>query len=451
MNIVLFFSTFLAFIGLYAVLGLLASKKINTITDYFLAGRNLGIGSVMFTLIATQIGGGMLLGTSQQAYEVGIYGIMYTLGMAIGFILLASGFAAKLQSFNVATVADLFYIRYNSLGLKKLASLLSIITMSGILIGQIVGSKTLLMGLGFFNEPFFLTFWLFTILYTMIGGLKAVVATNIFQVLFIFIIFGGIFIYSIYLDPQSLITLAKTQKYFNPPAFSATSLTATLLMPALFSLIEQDLAQCFFAAKNKRVAALSALGASICLLTFALVPIYFGMKAHFLGLSIPAGTSPLIPILQTLVPDMILILALCGIMTAIISTADSLLCAISSNIAYGFDLSFLGGTQLNRSKCITLFAGIGALGASYFVPQNVVRVLIESYEISVGCLLIPLLFCYFTDNVKKEAAIGAIIGGLIGLIGFRFWVPPIPKEILTIIFSLIGYGIGWILPLHNTR
>ena len=237
MNTMLFFTVFIAFGIIYTIIGLFASRKITTITDYFLAGRNLGLSSVMFTLIATQLGGGMLLGTAQQAYQFGLYGIMYTLGMSLGFLMLGSGFAAKLQSLNVATTAELFETRYNSVTLKKFASVLSIITMGGILVGQVVGARTLLMGLGLFNEPIFIAFWLFTIWYTMVGGLKAVVLTDVFQVIFIIMLFTGIFLYTLWLQPQELFTIINSQQYFDSAQINTSTLLATLFMPAFFSLV----------------------------------------------------------------------------------------------------------------------------------------------------------------------------------------------------------------------
>ena len=40
----------------------------------------------------------MLLGTTQHAYSIGIFGIAYTIGMVIGFLLLAAGVAGKLRN-----------------------------------------------------------------------------------------------------------------------------------------------------------------------------------------------------------------------------------------------------------------------------------------------------------------------------------------------------------------
>ena len=446
MNIPLFLALFSGLTLFYFLLGTIASKNIHSTTDYFLAGRNLGFFMVTFTLIATQLGGGMLLGTSQDAYKMGLFGILYTVGITLGFLALSCGLASRLQSLNVETTAQLFETRYNSIALRKIASLLSILTLCGLLIGQVVASRTVMSGLEISNEYFFLGFWFFIIAYTMIGGLKAVVVTDLFQVLFIILIFGGIFIYALIRDPNSLFSLIpSTQQHnFALQTITASSMLVTILMPALFSLIEQDLAQRFFAARSKKIAALSALSASIFMIIFALIPIYFGIQARMLNLPLADGASPLIPLLTFLTNEFVVALALCAIIAAITSTADSLLCAVSSNIAQDFDFSFIGiHNKLHLSRILTLSTGLVALIGSYFVPQNVICVLIGSYEISVVCLLIPLVISYFKPDLNKNAAFGAVFCGFAGFIVFR--IAPLaylPKECAALMLSALGYFCG---------
>ncbi|MCK5632389.1 sodium:solute symporter family protein [bacterium] len=442
MNSLLFISMFSILGIIYFFLGIYASKSIKTTADYFLAGRNLGFIPVTLTLIATQLGGGMLLGTSAEAYNVGYYGLLYTIGMSMGFILLGLGFAAKLQSLNVATTAELFETRYSSPSLKKVASFLSIITLCGILIGQIVAARSLMLGLGINSELILILFWIGVIAYTMVGGLKAVIITDTFQVGFILLIFAGIFVYALFNEPGSFFSFAnivQQQKLFSDVSFSA--LFGVALMPALFSLIEQDLAQRFFAARTKKIAAYAAIGASIFLILFSLVPIYFGIKAKMIGITVQG--SPLIPVIGNLAGEFILVLATCAIVAAITSTADSLLCAISSNIAQDFKPAFLQEkNSLSFSKWVTLITGIVAIIASYLVPQNIISILKGSYEISVSCLLVPLLFSYFKKDLNKNAALGSIAMGAVGLILFRMYPISFPREIVTLSMSLAGYALG---------
>lgn len=443
MDITIFLIIFSALTIFYLYLGAKTSQTVSTTHDYFLAGKNLGIWSVTFTLIATQIGGGMLLGTSAEAYQVGIYGILYTLGMSMGFLILGFGLASKLQGLGVATTAQIFEVKYKSIALKKFASILSIATMCGILVGQIVASKNLIVGLGIDNEIIFLAFWAFIIIYTLLGGLAAVVVTDIAQVILIILVFGAIFVSSVIKKPSSLLSIFNSpmNNSFNWNLADGTKLTSILVMPMLFSLIEQDLAQRFFASRTGRVAAMSATLAGTFMLCFACIPIYFGVQAKMLGLQIPTGGSPLIPFLESNTSAVLMAVAVCGILAAITSTADSLLCAISSNIAQDFDFNFGIENTLSRSKIITFVVGSCALGASYLVTTNIIDILVESYAISVSCLLVPILFS-LTDKVhSKTGAWYSAIAGLTGFVLFK-WYPVNFHQLITIAASLTGYLIG---------
>ena len=123
---VLFLSIFIGLGLVYLMIGLFVSRGIKTKEDYFLAGRKLGLLPLTFTLIATQVGGGMMLGTAAESYKLGYFGIFYTLGISLGFLILGLGLASKLRSFNVSTTAELFETKYRSVFLRKVASLLSV-------------------------------------------------------------------------------------------------------------------------------------------------------------------------------------------------------------------------------------------------------------------------------------------------------------------------------------
>jgi SSS family solute:Na+ symporter len=444
MDTILFLTIFSALGALYFYLGIKASAKVTTATDYFVANRQLGVWQISSNLIATQVGGGMLLGTAASAYMNGYYGLCYTVGMAIGFLLLASGIAARLQQFTVTTTAQLFEVQYGSVVLKKIASLLSIATLFGILIAQVVGFKSLMVALGFGSWFIVLPFWISVIAYTMIGGLRAITINDMVQLAIIIITFGGIFGYLMFMDPLSLWnTFTAQTTVFQAQQMSLASVSSIILMPGLFSLIEQDLAQRFFASRTKAVATLSAMNAAFFLMLFAVIPVYLGMQAKLMGIAIPEGANPLIALLQSILPQTIFALALCAIVAAIISTADALMNGISANITQDFKLqAVLGYDGLRISKITTLLVGISSLIASYLVSPNIIDIIISSYQISVCCLLVPLLFCYYRKTNPQLAAYAAITGGLLGLLFGTVVQLPVPKELVALSLSLLGYWLG---------
>lgn len=449
MNTLLFLIAFIGLGIIYFIIGMFASRNITNLTDYFLAGRGLGILPVTATVIATQIGGGMLIGTAEKAYYHGIYGIFYTLGMSIGLLLLSTGIAGKLQALNIHSIAEVFEVCYGSTRLKILGSVLSIITFSGILIGQIVALKSLLIGLGFTNPLVFASFWTFILAYTIVGGLSAVVATDMIQVAIIVLVFSGIFIVNLLQEPASFFTwqsLVDFQGQFKSITVTPLKMLPIVIAPALFSLIQQDLAQRFFASKTKAVATTSAFISGIFLLLFSLIPIYFGMKARIFGLS---EESAFTKYLEYTTNEYVMIFAICALIAAITSTADSLLNSISLHIAK--DLEFLHPTTNNKlvdAQLSTLGVGVITFIGSYLVPQDVINILIASYEISISALFIPIFISYFKKRLYVEAAWGGIIGGMIGFIVFNFFlnVPyELPREVLSLGLSSVGYVLGEML------
>jgi len=463
MDLVFFLVLLSIFIAIYSVIGWYTSKQVKNVTDYFLAGRSLGVLSVTSGLLATQIGGGTLLGTASLAYDAGFFGLVYSLGMVVGLFILSMGVAARLQSFNIATTAELFEVGYGSHTLKKWASFLSIVTLSGILVSQIVASKALFAGIGINHESVFLLFWFFIIFHTVIGGLESVIVVETYQVFFIFLTFVGIFLYCIvpefagieFVNFVTLFTnaLSIQKTTFAQENFSFSYYISAFVITACFVLIEQDIAQRFFAARTRLVATVSALCAGILLILFSCIPIYFGMKARLLGLPITPDINPLMPSISRLTNDIVVVLATCGVIAAISSTADSLLCAISSNLAQDFDMSWIGIQRgLYQSKIITLSIGILVLTCSYLIPHSIIEIIIKSYALSVSCLFVPLVYAYYSDTLKKQAAYGAVIAGFVGFMGvpliayvYPDWFVYVPQDLAPVLLSGIGFLIGYIV------
>jgi Na+/proline symporter len=244
----------------------------------------------------------------------------------------------------------------------------------------------------------------------------------------------------------SLDSLRAAQQHFSAQVPDMHTLIIMLLMPALFALFEQDLAQIFFASKTKKVATMAAIATTVFMLTFGLIPIYLGAQAQLMGMAVATNHSPLLALIKSISNSFILVMVACGILAAIASTADALLCAIGANITQDFSLSFLGLSPLVESKATIFTMGMVVLGLSYVIPSNVISILIRSYELPVNCLLIPILAAYFFDDaVKRYAGIGGLLGGLAGLVFFNFIFPVSLPSLYTLGLSLAGYLVGFFL------
>ncbi|NGX60672.1 MAG: Osmoregulated proline transporter OpuE [Chlamydiae bacterium] len=411
-------------------LGQRAGKKSKTQEEFFLMGRSLGLFALVMTLLATQIGGGALLGAAEEAYTKGWSVLFYPLGMVVGLIVLGLGYGARMRKLQISTVPEIFEKRYRSVSLRKFASLLSIVSLFCILVGQAIASRKFFLSLGFDSPLLFISFWMVLVLYTVMGGLRAVVSTDILQVAFILLALGMAFGASLFGTPSvetSPQLLTESAPWFT-----------WLFMPLLFMLIEQDMGQRCFAAKNPRIVSIAAICAAAILLLVSLAPIYFGALAGKHGIPIPEGGSVLITAVQAFTNPLFSTFLICAILMAILSTADSLLCSVSSHIACDFPMK---NPPRFLSQGITLFVGLATFALS-FLFTSVVGMLMFSYELAVCVLFVPVTLGVYAKAPQKRSALLAMGAGLFAFVAFKFYTPPLPKELLSLTLAAGVFGIN---------
>lgn len=432
----------------YWFVGRRASKNVKGQEDYFLAGKSVPFFPLMMTFFATQVGGGVVLGAAEEAYRFGWPVILYPLGVALGLILLGCGIGRKLAECQVSTVAQLFEVVYNSIGLRKVASILSVISLFMVLVAQIIASNKFLVSLGFNNPLLFVAFWAIVIIYTAQGGLRAVISTDMVQAAF----FSGMFLlcfgFVLLSDPDiSLLQMPQLESFTNV----SSKLCGWLLMPLLFMIIEQDMGQRCFAGASPKIVSKASFWAGICTMVVCIVPVFFGTLANMTALEFPQGGSVLIATIAKTTNPLITALVGCAILAAIISTATSLINAISSNLSNDFKLSFLQKIDaLWIVKGMTCLISIGAIFFAFYF-DNVVDLLIQSYELSVSCLLVPVLMALLRQRGDFLGALIAMIFGATGFFLFRLYPMEFPKEIASILLSLLGYSIGEIIAVYRKK
>ena len=131
----------------------------------------------------------------------------------------------------------------------------------------------------------------------------------------------------------------------------------------------------------------------------------------------------------------------CAVLAAIISTATSLINAISSNIAGDFKLPWKQFEAMKVAKGLTCLMSIAAIFFAFYF-NNVVGLLIQSYELYVSCLFVPVVMALFKKRGQMISALFAIAFGAIGFSAFRIYPIDFPTEIAGITLSLVGYGCG---------
>lgn len=184
-----------AYFAIVIGIGWAVSRQTKSGDDLFLAGRALGFGVIGFSLFASNISAQTLIGLAGDAYSAGIAVSAYE--WMAGLILVFS--AIFVLPFyirtRVSTIPEFLAKRYDARVQKYLSVVtifLSIVidTAGGLYAGSLVLDKL------FFPETggdhlfwFCLGLGLFAGIYTAVGGLKAVVLTDVLQA--VILIFGS--------------------------------------------------------------------------------------------------------------------------------------------------------------------------------------------------------------------------------------------------------------------
>lgn len=435
---------------IYLAVGLWAASSIRTLQTYFLADRNLGIFKLTIALIASQLGSGIILGTAERGYLIGFKALLYMAGLSTGLIILGLGLAARIRSLNLNTIPEIFETYYHSKNLKMLASTVSIVSLWGILVAQIVASKEVFAALSITDFYIITTIWISVIAYSMLGCLTSLVFVNVLQVLFFVSIF---LLASKWLIPKTFFKFISFEKlqYIQHRLFKIpterSALIATFFIPTLYTMIEQDTAQKIFAAKTKITAAISCILAAIGLISISALIITFTIVSKIENVNVTTGINPLLLILQESCPSVIFITLLCAILGGIMTTASSLLCAINSNVIQDFtQYLHFQRAKLWTVKTIALCIGLSALLFAHIISWDILTILEQSYRLFVVCFFIPIMIAYIKKSALPSLAAWAscITGCTAFIITFFFIHNQILQDITALLSSLFAFLIVYL-------
>ncbi|XP_045170727.2 sodium-coupled monocarboxylate transporter 2-like [Mercenaria mercenaria] len=157
-------------------------RKRNTPVHYFLAGRNSRTWPVALSFIVTFQSSLMILGYPAEGYAYGI-GIAYNvLGTSAAFIFSAFFIVPVFHPLKLTSVNEYFRLRYGNNRVRYMTLVAGIIFslfyMATVMVGSCVALDVVL------GIPFWGTILIYTIvttIYTAIGGIKAVIWTDVFQ------------------------------------------------------------------------------------------------------------------------------------------------------------------------------------------------------------------------------------------------------------------------------
>ncbi len=412
---------FAAMIGL----GLSTRKQARTAGSYFVAGRS---GSTLFitgSLLATIIGASATIGMAGLGFTRGLTGAWWVLVGSVGLIVLGFLFARKIRDYGFYTLPGLIEKQYGK-GPALAGSILIVVAWMGVIAGQIIAAGKIMGVLGI-GSP---TLWIFIstavfIFYTVLGGQRAVLKTDLWQTIIIFLgIFSGLGFVLWKVGGFSGLTNSLPASYFSFPTsenFDAYQLINMLCLVGLTYVVGPDMYSRIFSAKDGSVARKSVFWTAGLLVPLALGITLIGMTAAVLYPGITAEQA-FPTVIKNVMPPVMVGLVLAALLSAVMSSAVT--CLLSASTILTVDILHKFKPALTEEKLLTISKwGIVALGlvalAVALLLKGIINSLMFAYTIFTAGL-IPIVIAGFYKEKLKVTSVGALAaiigGGATGLI-----------------------------------
>jgi SSS family solute:Na+ symporter len=453
----------IAYLIITMLVGIWSSKTVNTIEEYAVGNRNFPTIVLVMTLCATWLSGSGTINVSEQVFKSGIIYILVTFAQSFGQLLIAYIFAPRLKTFQrqCITVGDVMVALYGKPS-GIISGIGGLILSAGFIAAQIKAmSFVLTYFLGLNNLTGVIISSCITVIYSMIGGVKAVTFTDVVQFIALTVaipmilsvgvdIIGGYNeliqkipseMLTINLSKENIIKFLPLMLYFSIPTFNPPLMQRILM------------------ARNIEQVAVSFKITALVLMIYHLVAGLIGLVAYALNPDLTSNHA-IIFIIDQYLPIGMKGIAVIGMLSVIMSTADSYLNA--GAIGFVHDsikpvMNITEKTELILSKFLTLITGIGAIYMALSF-DNLLSIILFVQQFWGPIIAIPLMIGLFGYKARPVAVYAAMVAGIILPLAWRFYsfdkVIGIPSLIPAYILSastLIGINTIMNIGINNKR
>jgi sodium/proline symporter len=456
----------IAYLSLIILWGLYQGRKVKSEAEYSIAGRNLPGWAAALSERATGESSWALLGLPGAAYATGLLETWTAIGCVAGIVTAWAGIAWRLrdeaEKYEINTFTQYIARRHGEFEKWiRIAGSFTIVFFFFFYVGAqfLGGGKTLFTIFGLEPKLGMLITAAIIVPYTIYGGFRSVVYTDVVQALIMIValVIGPIagFIYlmrspDVFASsiPEAL-ALAGPQRCSVTGALSGFAAGAGLMggLSWFFGYLggQPQLSMRFMAIRNTGNA---RTGRNIGIVWTLLA--YIGaLSIGWLGLAIfgPEGLKDcefVMPrVMFRVFPDLLAAILVTGAIAAMISTADSLLILSSTELSENL-IGALGReksrrfSDLSRSRVTTALLAAIALAVAYVFPSRLIYTLVGFVWAGIGSTFsVVILLTLFWKRYHGRAVVVTIIAGMLFTIA---WHLTGMEEIITARFTTFVFA-----------
>lgn len=407
------------------ILGIFSGRKVNTFRDYAVGKKNLPTIVVGMTICATLIGGGSSLGTSTEVYKFGIIVMFAKYGVSLGALITGIFFIPKIEKFmgklSVGEIVEEMYGKKVRIITGICGALLSL--------GRVTAQ---MMAIGFVMQYIFgltqsfgtICGALVIIIYSTFGGVRSVVFTDVLQ--FIALSITIPIVLNLALKNiggyQSLFSMLPEDKISLYPSKEIFFKYLMVFFYMGIPMMSPPLVQRVLMSKSTRKAKQSFIFLSVTDMLFTTISGLLGLTAYVINKNMEANT-----VLLNLITELSIVgyglkaMAIIGLLSVIMSTADSYLNTLSVSIVHDILLPFKIITnqtqELYSVRIVTaIFGVVSTLITMYF--DNIFELAIYFSNFWGPVVVGPLILGLCEIKINQRAC---LIAMFVGFSTFLFW------------------------------
>lgn len=446
------------FIGWYS------STKINSNTDFMVAGRRLGPLLMAGTLAATEIGGGSSLGVVQNGMSgYGLSAAWYIITMGLAFVIL-SFVAPKFRAATVKTVPEYFRRRYGKES-GFVTAIIMLLPLIGLTAGQFIASSVILSTmLGISYKLSVIIVAVVVTIYSIMGGLWSVTLTDFVQVFLIILGMLAAVPFALnYAGGWNAVMTnvpAETMDLF--AGYDLFGIISLVIMYVGTFSVGQEAVSRFYAAKNETAAKQGAWLAALLNFIYAFIPTVLGIivlalinMGKFSDQDFASvGARYALPILAIrTMPAIICGLLFSGVISATMSSSDSDLLGAGSIFANDIYKIYIKPNAdskevMNVTKITMIVVGFLSLLIALFNTKSIVSILMFCFTLRAAGSFFPYVLGHYWPKASKAGTIASLIFGTIVVVyleqfskGYLFGIHFSQAIIPGLIFAFIGFMI----------
>lgn len=424
--------------AVYILIGMLISRRVKNVDDYYVAGRRAPVILIAGSMIASYASTGMFMGDAAQCYDGAFSSLIILATMQVaGYILGAVFFGRYLRRSKVLTIPEFFGKRFCSEHLKKLATITAVIAMTVYLLSIMQGIGTLMnavTGLDY-NVCLVLAMAVFTTV-TVAGGSSGVLITDtlmagIFTVALVFSTFaianysGGWFeaITALTKNPET----TKLLSWGGRPGALYDSGAMNVIWGVIYGIVWFSVCMVgpwqssrYLMAKNEHTVVRSSFISAIGIFMLEFLA---GMSAVMVNVKNPAledSSLVLIWAAMNLMPKLLGVILLTGVLAAGISSATTFLSLIGASFANDV-MKKEDKEAVTTGRIVMIFVSVVVLLIAIFNPPAIFWIMFFGGAIVASSWMPVAVASVVSKRVTKHAAYAGMLSGFLGCFFVRIY------------------------------